>query len=418
MFVNYFADEERSSPVNLAVGRTILTVWLVWKTAMYDWNEFFEVPFFLTPEFTWAVPPVAPGLFMTVEKWVLIGLLVLFAVGYRIRLTGGLSALLLAHFGTVREIQNNSGESQALFLGVYFLVFYSLFSGTHALSVDGLRRTRDWSVDSLRSFIVSGRDSYQLPALKWSLLVIAMIYFGSGVNKLFPNGPFGGFHAGYLGSVTLSRIIVVRDAFYQWHVPIGPALVEYPALITAGSIGTLVVEMGLLVAVLLGVTVTPFIIGLLGFQTGVLVLLGIFFVDTYPLLLTFFAWDRVYERVVSDRDLDVVFDGQCYFCMRSLYLFKMLDVNGTVRFIPQAEAPDAYRQRGDVDFQSAMYAFDGTTAYAGYDAFRELLRQFRVFFPLVYLMGLAPVARVGTRVYRYVAANRGTQFSCQVESDD
>ncbi|MFC7028201.1 hypothetical protein ACFQH8_13515 [Halomicroarcula sp. GCM10025710] len=183
MFVNYFADSERSSPVNLAVGRTILTVWLVWKTAMYDWNEFFEVPFYLTPEFTWAVPPVAPGLFMTAEKWVLIGLLVLFAVGYRVRFTGGVSALVLAHFGAVREIQNNSGETQALFLGVYFLLFYSLFSETHVLSADGLRQTKDWSVDSLRSFIVSGRDSYQLPALKWSLLVIAMIYFGSGFNS-------------------------------------------------------------------------------------------------------------------------------------------------------------------------------------------------------------------------------------------
>ncbi|MFC7028200.1 hypothetical protein ACFQH8_13510 [Halomicroarcula sp. GCM10025710] len=93
-------------------------------------------------------------------------------------------------------------------------------------------------------------------------------------------------------------------------------------LITAGSIGTLVVEMGLLVAVLLGITITPFVVGLLGFQTAVVVLLGILFVDTYPILLTFFAWDRVYERLVADRQIDVVFDGQCYFCMRSLYLFS------------------------------------------------------------------------------------------------
>lgn len=418
MFINYFKDDERSSPFNLAVGRTIVAFWLIWKTMWYDWQRFVDVPFHLTGGYVWAIPPVAPGLILTVEKWVLIGLLVLFAVGYRIRFTGGFGALLLAHLGTVRQIHITVGESQAMLIGVYFLLMYALFSGTDALSIDGLRRTKHESVDSLRSFIASGRDSYALPALKWTLIIISMIYFGSGFDKLFPDGPLGGFHAGYFGPVHLSRIIVVRDIVYPWHVPIGPMLIEYPAVITAAAIGTLVVEMGLFVAVLAGITVTPFIIGLLGFQTSVLVLFGILFADTFPILLTFLAWDRIFKRVVSDRQLDVVFDGQCYFCMRSLYLFKLLDVNDTVRFIPQIEAPDEYAQRADVNFRSAMYAFYDSEVYEGYYAFRELLRQYRVFFPLVWLMGLGPVAEVGKQVYRYVAANRGTQFSCRVEADD
>lgn len=418
MFINYFADEERSSPINLAVGRAIIASWLVWKTIMYDWRRFVEVPFHLTPEFAWALPPVAPGLVLTVEKWVLIGLLVLFAFGYRIRFTGGVGALLLAHLGAVRQIHITYGETQSLLIGMYFLLVYTVYSQTDAFSIDGLRRTKNETVDSLRSFIVSGRDSYRLPGLKWTLVIIAMIYFGSGFDKLFPNGPLGGFHAGYFDSVHLSRIIVVRDIVYPWHIPLGPELVEYPSVITAAAVGTLAVELGLFVAVLAGIGITPFVLGLLGFQTSVVVLFGILFADTYPLLLTFVAWDRLYGRVVSDRSLDVVFDGRCYFCMRSLYLFRILDVNDTVRFVPQSSAPDEYRSRDDVDFDSAMYAFDGDEAYEGYYAFRELVRQYRVFFPVVWLMGLAPVARVGERVYEYVADNRGRQFTCRVDLDD
>lgn len=104
--------------------------------------------------------------------------------------------------------------------------------------------------------------------------------------------------------------------------------------------------------------------------------------------------------------------------MRSLYLFRILDVNGTVRFIPQSSAPDEYRTRDDVDFDSAMYAFDGDEAYEGCYAFRELVSQYRVFFPVVWLMGLPPVAYVGERVYEYVAANRGRQFTCRVDLDE
>ncbi|MFC6784587.1 thiol-disulfide oxidoreductase DCC family protein [Halobaculum halobium] len=426
MFVNYFADDERSSPFNLAAARVIVAGWLIWKTMWYDWMTFVAVPFSLTPEFTWAIPPVMPGVVLTVEKWVLIGLLVAFALGYRIRATAGFGALLLAHLGTVRQIHITYGETQAMLIGVYFLLIYALFADADKLSLDGLRRTRTWTVSSLRDHLVSNGDSgddgseatdgYRLPALKWSLVVIAMIYFGAGVDKLFPDGPFGGFSAAYLGPEHLSRIVVVREVLYGWHIAIAPPLVEFPAAMTAAAVGTLVVELGLFVAVLAGISITPFVLGILGFQTAVLVMFGILFADTYPMLLTFLAWDRAYERVASGRQLDVVFDDRCYFCMRSLYPFSLLDVNGTIRFIPSSDAPDRYESREDVDFDQAMYAFDGGETHEGYHAFRELIRQFRFALPVVWVMRLPPVAAVGERVYRRVADSRGDRFTCRIDN--
>ena len=132
----------------------------------------------------------------------------------------------------------------------------------------------------------------------------------------------------------------------------------------------------------------------------------------------FVPWDRLYERVVSDRPLDLVFDERCLFCARSLLPLQLLDVNEAVTFYTQRDAPARYRERADVDFEGAMYVFDEDgVAYASYDAFRELLRQYRVCFPLVSLMGLGPVARVGRRVYASVAATRSRHFECAVEPD-
>ena len=132
----------------------------------------------------------------------------------------------------------------------------------------------------------------------------------------------------------------------------------------------------------------------------------------------FAAFDRGYARLARDRELDLVFDQHCQFCVRSLYPFKLLDIAGTVTFYPQSDAPAAYEGRAAVEFSRAMYVFDDDDAYEGYDAFRELLRQNRLFDPLVWSMGLPPVRAAGHRLYRYVAANRGRQFSCGTADAD
>jgi len=409
MFVNYFADDERTSPINLAIARAILGIWLIWKTVMYDWRLFVEVPFHQTPEFAWAVPPVAPGLILTVEKWILIGLLIGFVLGYRIQFTAGVSAFLLAHLGTVRATQLTSGETESLFIGVYFLIFFALFSETDVLSVDSLRRTKHESLDTLRSRLESGAASYRMPALKWSLVVIALIYFGSGFDKIF--------HSGILNPTlefATSENIARITTSYRSDGPL-QFVTENSILMRMGGIGTLVLELGFLIAVLVGITITPVIVGLFGFTVSNVLLLGIHFVDVYVILLLFAAWDLGYERIVRVRQIDVVFDERCQFCMRSLVPFAILDINNTVTFLPQSEAPDRYSQRNDVDFERAMYVFHNGNSYEGYYAFRELLRQYRCFFPVVWFMGLSFVEDFGNRIYRYVAENRGTKFTCRVE---
>lgn len=403
MFVNYFAGEERSSPMNLGIARVVVGGWLVWKTGLYDWQHFLETPFyFVTPEFAWAVPPIAPGLVLTLEKWLLLGLLFAFVVGYRIRVTAGTSALLVAHLGTVRMTLATSGETTSLFIGTYLLLLFAMFADTDVLSVDGLRKTESESTASLRARLVSNTESYRMPALKWGLVVLALIYFGSGFDKIFHEGLLAGPSLAFIAPENLTRIIVVRTHHNQWPIDIGRLLIEYPLLVSGLATLTLGLELGLLVAVLAGVTVTPIVLGILGFQTSVLIVLGIFFVDAYPLFLAFAAWDWGFEWISRDREIDLLFDCQRRFCMRGLLPFAFIDVAGKVSFHAQQDAPEVYRTRDDVDFDSPIHVFADGVAYEGYTAVRELLRQFRVFDPLVWLMEIPVVESFGRRGYRYV----------------
>lgn len=401
MFINYVSDPERDSTINIAAARGILGFWLVWKTAMYDWPLFLAVPVYQTPEFAWAVPPVAPGLLLTVEKWLLIGLLVGFVVGYRIRFTAGASAFLLAHLGTVRATQIGSGETEALFIGVYVLILFGLFPESNVLSVDFLRRTKHESLATLRRRLGPDGTSHRMPALKWSLVVIALIYFGAGFEKVFHDG-ITNPSLGFATAENLARIVTT-------YRPDGPLnfVAEYPLLMRAGGIGTLVLELGFLVAVLAKLSITPMILGVLAFTASNRLLLGIHFVDVYFLLLLFAAWDVGYKRLIRDREIAVVFDEQCRGCMRALVPFALLDVSDTIDFHPRTEAPDRYAQRTDADVSGGVCVFRDGDRYEGYDAVRELFDQYRCFVPIVWVMRLPFVEDVGTRVHRYLAQDHG-----------
>jgi len=101
--------------------------------------------------------------------------------------------------------------------------------------------------------------------------------------------------------------------------------------------------------------------------------------------------------------------------MRSLHLLRYLDINGTVAYYNQYTVPDRW-DPADADFEDAMYAFRGGAVFRGYDAFRELFRQFWVLRPAARVMSLPGIQHVGDRIYRYIAENRSRHFACSIDN--
>jgi len=306
MFINFFRDETRQTPINLAAARIILAGYLIWKTIWYGWHQLLATPFVVSESYTFLVPS-SPTV-LVAEKWVLIGLLVGVMLGYRLGVTTFLSALIVAHLGAVRYTVNTSGGTTALFFAVYFLILFGLYRDQDVLTVDAIRRDHrcrpeqmDDSVGENDSLITEVKthvespmqDSYPMSALKWNLIIIAVVYFGSGFDKLLSGG------LAWAATDNLSRIILVWDVLYTHPLSIGPALLEYPFVISAAAVGTLLLELGLLVAVLAEIWIVPLVVGILGMQVVIALVIGPFFFDVFLFFGMFAAWDRLYFRIMD-----------------------------------------------------------------------------------------------------------------------
>lgn len=414
-FVNYVSDSTRSSPVNRAVARTLLGVVLIWKVLSLEWRANAEWPFVIADAYTafdhdllWTLLPY--------QQWLLAGLLVVFILGYRTKWVGLASALLLAEMALMRSLIYYSGQVETLFIASYFLLVLSLFPGADRLSVDGFRETRTWSIHELNTYLKSDdRREYRMTGLAVSLVIVSIIYVGAAWGKVLVSG----FE--WITAENLGRYILYYREISGVSHPAGEFVVGHPELLFVGVWGTILFEVALLPAVVLKRDITAVAAGLIGLHLVIIAMLGLYFLGNVVFLLLFVAWDRLYGAIArdpADERVDLVYDERCYFCARSLYPFKLLDVNRSVGFYTQSDAPPEYEEIEGVEYEERMYLFRDGEPYGGYEAFRQLIRQFRVFAPVALVMAVPPVRAVGERVYGYVAENRSRYFVCSVEGSD
>ncbi len=117
-------------------------------------------------------------------------------------------------------------------------------------------------------------------------------------------------------------------------------------------------------------------------------------------------------------EVDVVYDGLCLFCLRSLRVVRALDVRHALEF-HDANDRDAVLARfpslAEAELDDAMYAVDGSgRVYRGFYAFRRIARTTPLEWWLLPLLYFPGVNRVGERAYGLVARNR-SRLGCRVE---
>jgi predicted DCC family thiol-disulfide oxidoreductase YuxK len=414
-FVNYFADDARRSPFNLAVVRVLLGLYVLWRVVSLDWGFYGEWPDFYVDETIGFLHHELFFALLPYQQWVVAALLVLFIVGYRTRWTGGLAALLVMHMLSVKSTIYLAGTVESLFACAYLILLFALFAEDDVISVDGVIRTDERTIDQLNAFLKEGPErAYRMRALKWGLLAVGLLYLGSAWGKVL-NGPLDI----WLSGAELQRDILFYSELLGVERAAGAPIVEHGWFAWLGFIGTALVQVSLLVAILLGLPITLSVLGLIGFHVSVILTLGLYFIDMILVLSLFVAWDVAYRTLAADADDEarLVYDERCYFCARCLYLCKHLDVNGSVRFYSQSDVPPELVDRDDVDLDEEMYLFRDGEAYGGYEAFRQLFRQFRIFAPITLLMALPPARAAGERMYAYVARNRSRHFVCAYDPD-
>lgn len=119
--------------------------------------------------------------------------------------------------------------------------------------------------------------------------------------------------------------------------------------------------------------------------------------------------------------LDVIYDGQCGFCMRALRACRALDTRGVLRFHDANARQQIYEkfpELRDADFDNAMFVVTPERKVArGFFAFRRMtwaLPPMWLLLPLFYLPGSG---RIGPKVYAWIARNR-SRFGCESDVCD
>jgi len=409
-FINYFGDETRETPLNLAVARVIISAYTLWKVVSYlDWGVVVEWPVYLHTEYTALVLTERPW-YLLYEQWLVVVLVCLFAVGYRTKWTGFLAALLIAHMSAHLNMVTTGGTSTTFLYPVYLLLLFALYDDYDHLSIEGLRRTGRERRQRLEETLSSAAErSYAMPQLKWALVMFGLIYLQSGMAKVL-DGPL----QAWVRAANLQRYLVLWQTISGRDLPLADMLAGSGLLSGLTAWGTVFLENGFIVAILLGATITPFVIGLGAMHVGIAVGMTPFFFDMFVIYLIFVPWDRIYGRLASTESVQVVYDRDCYFCVRSLQFVRWIDVNGAVSFVPAVE----YDGDEDIDTSSAMYLLTPDGAYRGYDAFRALFGRFGPFKLVSWVMWLPPVAVLGRRTYNRIATTRDERFVCAVDAED
>ena len=116
--------------------------------------------------------------------------------------------------------------------------------------------------------------------------------------------------------------------------------------------------------------------------------------------------------------LDVIYDGQCGFCIRSLKVCRALDLGSRLRFHDanlRSQIDRDFPELAHADFENAMFSVTpGRRVDRGFFAFRRVALVTQLMWlalPLLYFPG---ASWIGPRVYAWVAKNRG-RFGCESE---
>lgn len=295
--VNYVRHPTRASSFNLAIARFLLGGYLVWKLLSFPWAVVSAWPIRHRSTY-WTVVEPSLGL-LSLEVALAVLSLCAFVVGYRLRVATCLSALLVAHLGLVLFSLSPHGGVKSLFVASLLLVGFGLYADGRARPGPVDRRARVGHTEGDDRGL-SSLDSTPVPmhALRFALVVVAILYFGAGVDKVV-HGPL----LAWLAPRSLGSYLLFADvAFTPNHpltAPLRALLLGMPLALVAVAVATIALELGLLVAVVGRLPVWPFVFGLFGMHVGIVVVMGPFFLDQLVFLSLFVAWDDAVRRLFS-----------------------------------------------------------------------------------------------------------------------
>jgi predicted DCC family thiol-disulfide oxidoreductase YuxK len=117
------------------------------------------------------------------------------------------------------------------------------------------------------------------------------------------------------------------------------------------------------------------------------------------------------------KPLNIIYDGHCGFCRRSLRFVLAFDWRHALRFhdARQLETMERFPELQETDLGEAMYAVvNGEPIYCGFFAFRRMIWSNPTMWLLIPLFYFPGATFFGPQIYAWVATHR-SRFGCHSE---
>lgn len=289
-FVNYWHEPRRATSLNIALARIFVCLLAAWKVTAYPFSGVAAFPADLVNSGApglWSVWP-AYGQWIGWEQAIAVICLLGCAFGLAPGFTAITAAAIISHLtAVVWPICNEKTWLPT----VYFLLLYGLLRHEDHYVV--------WPRPRARSALDPGREGASpvrgatLDSLRWFLITLALVYFFAGLHKLRS----GGWAIEWASPVNMSRML--EDRALCRGTPLPPAaawLAHSPLMLSAVGSATIVLELGLLAAVLSNRLLTPCFLGLALMHLGIHATMSVnYFTDMGAMYLVFVPWDSLIE---------------------------------------------------------------------------------------------------------------------------
>ncbi len=286
-FVNYWHAPHRATSLNLVVARVFVCSLAAWKVFAYPFSGLADYPAYL-------ITSGAPGLWkrwpeygqwIGWEQTLAAGCLVACAAGLAPGISAFGAAALVSHLTAVAWPMS---YEKTWLPTIYFLLLYGLHRHEDPWTVPRPRRA---AVMAFSSGIPGAEERAPLDTLKWFLVTIAAIYFFAGLHKLGEGGPW----VEWASPVNMARMLERRAAACGVELPALAAwLIGRPWLLAVLGCGTVILELGLLVAVLTNRLLTPCLLCLAAMHLGIWATMSVNYVtDFVSMYLVFLPWDSL-----------------------------------------------------------------------------------------------------------------------------
>jgi predicted DCC family thiol-disulfide oxidoreductase YuxK len=364
-------------------------------------------------------PPVALGTVYIASLILAIGAF----VGYRTRLCALGSSMLYIYliavtFSWFGKVHHTHGAFVLLLLALSFSPCGA------ALSVDALLKRMRRAVEPMQ---FRRQETETSPYALWPLrligIILCLVYFLSGYAKL----RIGGLD--WMNGETLAYWLLQDADIFSIQLPL--IVAHYPALLKPLSLFVVVMELTFPVILFVPRLIWFYLPAGLGFHLGTFLLMNTHFIWWWFTYMVFIDWDA-FGRWLKARhaigtqpaSLEIIYDGTCPHCVRSMTLVAYLDWFQRIRYLDFTDWATVSKIYPQLDRQACvdeMHVIDTRTGktYKGFFAFRRIAWEIPPLLPLIPLFSLPGVSIPGRRFYSLVANNRlrlgesCTRHTCQ-----